>query len=74
MMIIHVEFEKHVVEWLLTDDDSKYGNLRSILLSDCFNSDGGCTVEVWELISNFTTKFYGCNHLSIPGLKLNRVS
>ena len=35
----------------------------------------GCTVEVWEWISNFISTLYnGCDYLSMLGLKLIRVS
>ena len=34
----------------------------------------GCTIELWERISNFITLYNGCNYLSILGLKLTHIS
>ena len=44
--------------------------------ADPFPNFNGCTVEVWELISNFIPHLwtYGCNYLSMLGLKLIHIN
>ena len=40
-----------------------------------FQNFNGCTVEVWELVSNCIAHFYnGCNYVFMLGLKLIHVS
>ena len=39
-----------------------------------FPNFNGCTVEVWEWISNFITLYNGCNYLSMLRLQSNHVS
>ena len=40
-----------------------------------FPNFNGCTVELWEWISNSISPFYdGCNYLSMMGLKFNYIN
>ena len=39
-----------------------------------FPNFNGCTIEVWEWLSNFTSLYNGCNYLSKLRLKLNHIS
>ena len=43
-------------------------------ITDPFPNFNGCTVKVWQWISNFPTPCNGCNYFSMLGLNLTHVS
>ena len=44
-------------------------------ITNPFPNFNGCTVEFWEWRGNFkSTLYYGCNYLSMLGLKLNHAA